>query len=122
MAESLEDEAASLTRHALELYNAGQYQKASVVAEEGLAFARRHFPSDPPLAVALNNKAAIDIKLARWKEADASYREMRALIEANDRDEPMVGSAIHGQGLLCFAQGKFAEARAHLIEAVEHFR
>jgi CHAT domain-containing protein/tetratricopeptide (TPR) repeat protein len=102
----------ALNQEVVQLYEAGRYPEATVIAERAVNLAERQFGSDNPnVGTALSNLAGL--YRAQGRYSDAEPRMVRALAIAEKAlgpNHPTVGTRLNNLAGLYRAQGRYVEA------------
>jgi tetratricopeptide (TPR) repeat protein/CHAT domain-containing protein len=113
-AQAQRDDIDALNREVAQLYQAGQYPKATELAKQLVELSERKFgPDHPNLAVALNNLALLYDEQGRYPEAEPLYERVLTIDEkALGPDHPDVATALNNLAWLYYLQGRYAEGEA----------
>ena len=116
----------TLNQEATDLYRAGQYDRAVVVAKKALEVAEKDVgPNHPDVAQSLNNLAALYRAQGQYAQAEPLYRRSLAIWErALGPDHPDVATSLENLAALYRATQRIAEAekleeRAARIRAIK---
>jgi CHAT domain-containing protein/Tfp pilus assembly protein PilF len=106
------DDLKSLNQQAVQLYSAGKYAEATVIAKRALAIAERKFgPGHPEVGTALNNLALLYDAQGRFAEAEPLMKRALTIDEkALGPNHPEVSTCLSNLALLFEHQGRYAEA------------
>ena len=103
-----------LNREVMELYRAGDYRRAVVVAQKALEVAERNVgPEHPDVATSLNNLAELYRTQGDYAKAEPLYRRSLAIKEkALGPDHPNVATSLENLAALYRATKRSSEAQA----------
>ena len=109
----------TLNQEVTDLYRAGQYDRAVVVAKKALEVAEKDVgPNHPDVALSLNNLALLYATQGQYAQAEPLYRRSLAILErALGPDHPDVAQGLKNLAWLYATQGQYAQAeigRAHV--------
>jgi tetratricopeptide (TPR) repeat protein len=106
------DELDALNSHVAELYRAGRYSDAMLVAQHALAIAEKFYgPQHPGVATDLNNLALLLQDTNRLAEAEPLYRRALAIDEKSlGPEHPSVATNLNNLAGLLRATNRLAEA------------
>src|SRR5271157_1430419 len=101
-----------LNQRAIQLYERGEYQKATDLFEQAVELAIKTFgPDHPALAKSLNNLALLYEKQGRYAEAEPLYKRSLEIWEAKlGPDHPDVAKSLNNLAELYRSQGRYAGA------------
>ena len=116
----------TLNQEVTDLYRAGQYDRAVVVAKKALEVAEKDVgPNHPDVALSLNNLALLYATQGQYAQAEPLYRRSLAISErALGPDHPDVATSLENLAALYRATQRIAEAekleeRAARIRAIK---
>ena len=116
----------SLNTEVLELYRAGKYERAIVVAKKALEVAEKNVgPNHPDVAKSLNNLAALYDAQGQYAQAEPLYKRVVAILEkALGPDHPNVATGLNNLAGLYRTMKRDEEAetleqRAARIRAIQ---
>ncbi|MCP9438304.1 MAG: tetratricopeptide repeat protein [Nitrospira sp.] len=103
-----------LSQEAEELYRAGKYDRAAVVAQKALQVAEQNAgPNHPDVATSLNNLAGLYKTQGDYARAEPLYKRSLAILEkALGPDHPNVATSLENLAALCRATKRGSEAEA----------
>jgi len=114
-----------LNQEVMELYRAGKYDRAIVVAQKALQVAEQNAgPDHPDVATSLNNLASLYQDQGDYASAEPLYKRSLAILEkALGPDHPYVAGSLENLALLYRATKRSSEAdvleqRAARIRAI----
>ncbi|PJB96305.1 MAG: hypothetical protein CO080_03560, partial [Nitrospirae bacterium CG_4_9_14_0_8_um_filter_70_14] len=102
----------TLNQEVTDLYRAGQYDRAVVVAKKALEVAEKDVgPNHPDVALSLNNLAWLYRTQGHYAQAEPLYRRSLAILErALGPDHPAVALSLNNLAGLYDTQGQYAQA------------
>jgi len=102
----------ALNQRAIQLYERGEYQKATDLFEQVVELANKTLgPDHPNVANSLNNLAELYKKQGRYAEAEPLYKRSLKIKEAKlGPDHPDVAKSLNNLAELYRSQGRYAEA------------
>jgi CHAT domain-containing protein/tetratricopeptide (TPR) repeat protein len=105
-----------MIRQTLQLYEAGQYDKATELAHRQLSFAERYFGRDHlNVGTCLLDLALLDQAQGRYAEAEPLYKRALAIFEKKwGPNHPQMASLLNNLAALYDTQGRYAEAESLL--------
>lgn len=113
------DEAASLSRKVIQLYNEGRIDEALPLAERTLALREQSLPaSDPLLADALSNLGALYQAKKSYDKAEDFYKRALSVYESAGKPNSVNG-VLDSLSLLRLARGDFSKAQSYAERALE---
>src|SRR5208337_4246981 len=100
-----------LNQRAIQLYERGEYQKATDIFEQVVELANKTLgPDHPGVATSLNNLADLYKKQNRYAEAEPLYKRSLEIREAKlGPDHPDVAKSLNNLAELYKNQGRYAE-------------
>jgi tetratricopeptide (TPR) repeat protein/tRNA A-37 threonylcarbamoyl transferase component Bud32 len=114
------DVARTLATLAWAMTELGRYDEALRLADRSLAILEKLDPDGLQLVYANENRGDALIKLGRYKEAEASYKEvLRLFLRQVGPSHPTTAYPLHGIGEARLGDGDFAEAIRYLEEALK---
>lgn len=105
------EDLSALNRKVIELYRKGKFAKATEVAQQALALAKKELGSDHPrVATTLNNLALLYNRQGRYAEAEPLYKRSLLIRErALGGDHPDVANALNNLAGLYWSQRRYTE-------------
>ncbi|MEO5364560.1 MAG: tetratricopeptide repeat protein, partial [Magnetococcus sp. DMHC-8] len=94
------------------LYQAGEYERAVVVAREALEVAKTQAgPDHPDVAASLNNLALLCRAQGQYAQAELFHHRSLAIWESRlGPDHPDVAIGLNNLAALCIVRGQYAQA------------
>ena len=101
-----------LNQEAMELYRAGKYDRALVVAQKALQVALQNVgPDHPDVATSLNNLGGLYKTQSDYAKAEPLYKRSLAIMEkVLGPDHPSVATSLNNLATLYDTQGDYAKA------------
>jgi tetratricopeptide (TPR) repeat protein len=106
------DDATTLNKKVIELYNAGRYAEAIPIAQRLLAIDEKALGRDhPDVAQSLNNLSLLYVRQGRYADTEPLLQRALAIEEkALGRDHPDVATTLNNLASVYESQGRYADA------------
>jgi tetratricopeptide (TPR) repeat protein len=110
----------TLNQEVMELYRAGKYDRAIVVAKKALEVAEKRVgPNHPDVATSLHSLASLYYNQGQYAQAETLYRRALTIREnALGPDHPDVATNLNNLAVLYKNQGQYAQAEPLLMRAL----
>ena len=114
------DEATTLTRKVVQLYNRGELDAALPLAERALDLRQRSLQANDPLvAEALSNLGSIYQSKKIYDKAEDFYKRSLTIFEATVKPNPGIHSVLDSLSLLRYGRGDFSKSEFYALQALD---